>query len=104
MSDRPSLSGAVDAPIMLDYSRKAVVQHTARLGHGPLGSLGVGYGYGGLVRAPFNVHVSYTHATSLSHGRAGAKELRRKREMADFNGCAVHSRQCRECTALSFAL
>ena len=29
---------------------------TAWLGHGPLGSPGGGYGYGGLVLGPFNVH------------------------------------------------
>ena len=40
---------------------------TAWLGHGPLGSPGGGYGYGGLVLGPFNVHVPPTRATSLSH-------------------------------------
>ena len=37
---------------------------TAWLGHEPLGSPGGGYGYGGLVLVPFNIHVSYTRATS----------------------------------------
>ena len=35
------------------------------LGHGPPGLPGGGYGYGGLVRVPFNVHDPYTGATSL---------------------------------------
>ena len=37
---------------------------TAWLGHGPLGPPGGGYGYGGLVLGPFNVHERTTRATS----------------------------------------
>ena len=35
------------------------------LGHEPLGPQGGRYGYGKLARRLFNVHVSYTGATSL---------------------------------------
>ena len=37
---------------------------TAWLSHGPLGPPGAGYGYGGLVPVPFNLHERITNATS----------------------------------------
>ena len=47
---------------------------TAWLGHGPLGSPGGGYSYGGLVLVPLNVRVPYTRATSRVRTVVGVTE------------------------------
>ena len=46
---------------------------TAWLGHGPLGPPGAGYGYGGLVLGPFNVHGPSIRATGPLPTRTSPK-------------------------------